>query len=218
MPKASRVYGNGTPEVFVLPLPIGFESAPTSAQNNYEIGQVVYTPKHAPTAFYLYAGGGIWALFASGTGDIVSILGTASQVTATVNAGVATLSLPAAIVAPGSLATTTTLTGGTGVTATTGNLTATNGNLVLGTAGNKISIATGTNGSAGTSGAMTAGSVVVATTAITANSLVFFTTHTLGTVTAPQAYYVSARTPGTSFTITSADATDTSTVDYLILN
>jgi hypothetical protein len=153
-----------------------------------------------------------WVQGASRTGNIVSVTGTANQITDSTTAGAVTLSTPATFVAPGSIAATTTLT------ATLGDITATNGNLTLGTAGNKINITTGTNGSAGTSGAMTAGSVVVNTTAITANSLVFFATHTLGTVTVPQAYRVSARTPGTSFTIQSQSATDTSTVDYWIIN
>lgn len=91
----------------------------------------------------------------------IDILGTANQLVTTGTAGTLTLSLPAAITAPGSLITTTTLasgttitagtaliattsvTAGTTVTATLGNITATNGNLVLATAGNKISIATG---------------------------------------------------------------------------
>ena len=85
-------------------------------------------------------------------------------------------------------------------------------------AGTKVSVTTGVNASAGTSAAMTAGSVIVSTTAITANSLVFFTTNALGTITVPQAYRVSARTPGVSFTIQSSSATDTSTVDYWIIN
>ncbi len=120
--------------------------------------------------------------------------------------------------ATGNTAVTGSLTASTTLTATLGAITATNGNLVLGTAGNKITIATGANASAGTTGALTAGAIVVSTTAITANSLVFFATHTLGTVTVPQAYRVSARTPGTSFTIQSQDATDTSTVDWVIIN
>lgn len=108
----------------------------------------------------------------------------------------------------------------TSITATTGDITATEGNLVLDGADSKINIDVGTpaTASAGTSAALVGGTLVVNTTSITANSLVFFTTNTLGTVTAPQAYYVSARVPGTSFTITSADVTDTSTVNYWIIN
>lgn len=62
------------------------------------------------------------------------------------------------------------------------------------------------------------GTATVTTSAVTANSLIFLTVATLGTVTAPQAMYISAKVAGTSFTITSADATDTSVVNYLIIN
>lgn len=70
----------------------------------------------------------------------------------------------------------------------------------------------------GTSGAMTSGAVTVTDTGATAASRYFFTTHTLGTVTAAQAYRASTITPGTSFVITSAAGTDTSTVDWHAFN
>lgn len=93
-----------------------------------------------------------------------------------------------------------------------------NGNLSLTTAGNKINIATGTNASVGTSSAMTAGTIVVNTTAVTANSIIFVSYNTLagttGSVSAPSA----SRVPGTSFTITSSSNTDTSTVNWWIVN
>lgn len=113
---------------------------------------------------------------------------------------------------------TSTITAGTSLTATLGNITATNGNLVLGTAGNKINIATGTNASVGTSAAMTGGAVTVANTSVTAASKIFCYPAVLGTVTNPQAYRISAIVAATSFTITSADATDTSTWNYWIIN
>jgi hypothetical protein len=60
------------------------------------------------------------------------------------------------------------------------------------------------------------GTVTVNTTAIGANSVVMLTTQVPGgTVGAP---YVSARTAGTSFTITSTSASDTSTVGWRILD
>lgn len=60
------------------------------------------------------------------------------------------------------------------------------------------------------------GAKVVTTTAVTASSRIFLTTQSLGTVTAPKPIAVTARTAGTSFTITSSDATDTSTVAWEI--
>lgn len=190
--------------------------------------------------------------------EIFNVLGTANQITSTVASGVATLSIPSAFQAPGSVtaatgltATTggvtasagnivatlgnitasagniaatlgsvsagTSLSAGTTVTATLGAITATNGNLVLGTAGNKLSIATGANASVGTA-ELVAGTVTVSTTAVTTNSKIFVTVGTLGTVVAPQAMYVDAIVNGTSFDITSADGTDTSFVNWLIIN
>lgn len=110
------------------------------------------------------------------------------------------------------------ITAGTTLTATSGAITATNGNLVLGTAGNKLSIATGANASIGTSAAMTAGTITISTTAVTASSKIFLTANTLagtpGTLSAP----VASITAGTSFVITSSSNTDTSTVNWLIIN
>lgn len=147
------------------------------------------------------AGAPNWVLIGSGAA------GSFTSVTAT-----------GAISAGTTLAAGTTVTGGTGVTATTGNLTASNGNLSLGTAGNKVIIATGTNASIGTSAAMTAGAVTVATTAITASSKVFVSAAvaggTQGTLRADPADYIA----GTSFVIRSSNAADTSTVNWWIIN
>lgn len=110
------------------------------------------------------------------------------------------------------------ITAGTTLTATLGDITATNGDLVLGTAGNKVSIATGADASVGTSAAMTAGAITVATTAVTASSIIFVSHNTLagtpGAVSAPTGSIVA----GTSFDIVSSSNTDTSTVNWWIVN
>lgn len=99
-----------------------------------------------------------------------------------------------------------------------GSLVVSNGNLTLGTAGNKINIATGTNASIGTSAAMTAGTITISTTAVTANSKIFLTVNTVGgtqgTLSAPTGSIVA----GTSFVINSSSNTDTSTVNWWIIN
>lgn len=165
MAKMFQVYGIGQALIPVLPPPIPFENAPTSNQTNYEIGQIVYTPPSLPTTFYIYGGGGNWEVLASSGGNISQVLGTASQITVTTVAGVATVSLPAAIVAPGSLTTTTslaattTVTAGTGVIATTGGVTASAGNIVA-TLGN-ISA---------TAGSVSAGTTVTGGTGVTATT------------------------------------------------
>lgn len=90
----------------------------------------------------------------------------------------------------------------------------------------KIAAATGRNGATladldtyNRTGVATlvAGSKVVADTSITALSRIQLTIQSLGTVTAPKAIGVTARVVGTSFTITSADATDTSVIAYHII-
>jgi hypothetical protein len=90
------------------------------------------------------------------------------------------------------------------------------GNLSLTTAGNKHLVKEGTNASMGLA-TLAAGTVVVNTTVVSATSRIQLTVQALGTVAAPKAVAVTARTAGTSFTITSSDATDTSTVAWLIV-
>ena len=60
------------------------------------------------------------------------------------------------------------------------------------------------------------GAVTVQNVNVTSTSRIFLTAQSLGTVTTPQALAVTARTAGTSFTITSASASDTSVVAYEI--
>lgn len=144
-----------------------------------------------------------WVQVVSSTGNILSILGTASEITATTSAGVTTLSIPAAFIAPGS------------ITATLGAITATNGNLVLGTLGNKLVIPAGTNGSVGVTAAMTSGAVTTVTTAVTANSIILYSVVTPGGTVGT---YTLTKSAGTSFTITSSSGSETSTFNYEIIN
>lgn len=238
MSKMFQVYGIGQALIPVLPPPIPFENAPGGYQTNYEVGQIGFTPGPTASAFYIYAGAGLWVQFATNSGDLLSINGTANEVTVVTAAGAATVSLPSAITAPGSLITTTTLaatttvTGGTGViattggvTATAGNITATAGNLVA-TAGNLdlngaaskilINAATTSSASVGVSASMsgTPGAVTVTSSAVTTSSVILFSRATTGG-TAGQVS-ISAQTAG-SFTLTSS-ANETSTFNYLIIN
>lgn len=98
----------------------------------------------------------------------------------------------------------------------TNGLVTMNGSLRLATAGNGLSIKEGTNATMGTC-TLVAGTCTVSTTKVTANSRVFLTAQSLGTVSVPQAIAVTARSAGTSFTVTSADATDTSVVAWEII-
>jgi hypothetical protein len=87
--------------------------------------------------------------------------------------------------------------------------------LDIATAGRGVKVAEGSNAKQGTA-TLVAGTVTVANTSVTATSRIFLTAQSLGTVTAPKALAVTARTAGTSFTITSADNTDTSVVAWEI--
>jgi hypothetical protein len=146
----------------------------------------------------------------------------ASTTTITAGTGL-TVTTGNAVVSAGNISTTlgsisshTTLSAGTTITATLGAITATNGNLVLGTAGNKVVIATGSNASVGTSAAMsgTPGVVTVATTASSTTALIFYARKTAGgtlgnvSITAQD---------GTGFTLTST-GNETSTFYWWIIN
>jgi hypothetical protein len=95
--------------------------------------------------------------------------------------------------------------------------------LHLGTSGNpwsnvyanSLCVGEGSNKKQGVS-TLVGGTVVVANTSVTATSRIFLTAQSLGTVTAPSALCVSARTAGTSFTILASQATDTSVVGWEI--
>lgn len=154
----------------------------------------------------------------SPTAGNINVSGASNQLTTSGSGSTVTLSLSPTLVAPGSVTATTTLT------ATLGAITATNGNIVLGTAGNKLvsssvasTIAAGAN-SFGTFALSGAATTTVSTTAVTTNSLIFLQTLTLGTVTVASTLAVTSRTNGVSFVVTPSQATDTSTVAWFIIN
>ena len=81
------------------------------------------------------------------------------------------------------------------------------------TAGNGFSVKEGANAKQGVA-TLVAGTVTVANTAVTANSRILLTTQTPGGTAG--FLVVSARVAGTSFTILSSNAADTSVVAYEI--
>ena len=82
------------------------------------------------------------------------------------------------------------------------------------TAGLGLKIKEGANATMGTT-ILVAGTQVVSTTKVTANSRIFLTNNANGGTVG--ALYVSARSAGISFTITSTSGTDTSTIAWLII-
>lgn len=89
------------------------------------------------------------------------------------------------------------------------------GDISLTTAGNGIYVKEGTNATMGIA-TLAAGTVVVSTTKVTANSRIFLTVQG-GTLTNIGSEYISARTAGTSFTISSSNILDASNVAWIIM-
>lgn len=180
----------------------------------------------------------VWTFLGAGAGDLntlttqdttivtpsagnINLSGTTNQLTTSGSGHTATISLASTLVAPGSVTATTTLT------ATLGNITATNGNIVRGTAGNKdiyTSVASTNAAGANSAGHVTLvnGTVTVATTAVTANSLIRLTRQGIGTTGANLLGYITLGTitPNVQFiinSVTPADATALETDDQSIV-
>lgn len=90
------------------------------------------------------------------------------------------------------------------------------GDLKLSTIGNGIYIKEGSNATMGT-GTLSAGTLVVSNTKVTANSRIFLTDEGGGILANIGALYISARSAGTSFTVSSSNALDTSTFSWIII-
>lgn len=187
-----------------LGFPVYVSSAPTSTTTQgpfgpFQIGQVAVWPNNGVFQLIgLSTAGGIlsatWVQLSSSSGTILSINGTAAQITASTSAGTTTLSLPGAITTPGSLTTTTGLTVGT-----------------------KLNVTTGANTTIGTA-TLAAGTATVSTSAVDASSIIFVSRNTAGGTTGEISAPVASITPGVSFVIDSTGGSDTSTVNWWIIN
>ena len=180
-------------------------------------GVIATTGGVTATAGGLTATGGGLTVTAGGAGitGTTNINTTGAGVTSINTGGTGVLNLGNATgntSVTGSLSTTTSLT------ATLGNITATNGNLVLNGAGNKLVIhaSTAASDSIGTTVAMTGGTIIVSTTAVKTASKIFLTHCVPGGTMGNLTY--GTIIDSTSFVITSDNALDTSTVNYLIIN
>lgn len=109
-----------------------------------------------------------------------------------------------------------TATPDTNVYRSAANVLSTDDDLRVATVGKCLLLAEGSNAKAGVA-TLVGGTVVVSTTAVTANSRIHLTAQALGTVAIPSALAVSARTASTSFTILANQVTDTSTVYWSII-
>jgi hypothetical protein len=174
-----------------------------------------------PTWTLLESEGGALNTLTGGSGGAISpsannitLAGTANQITTTGSGSTITFAVPSSPSFGG------TVTSATGFTATTGNITATNGNLVMSHVGNKLVIPASSSAtcSAGQFTLAGAATTIVSNSAVTASSLILLTTQVLGTVSAASTLAVTAQSAGVSFTVTPSQSTDTSVVNYLIIN
>ncbi|HEY8780138.1 MAG TPA: hypothetical protein VIM16_00850 [Mucilaginibacter sp.] len=101
------------------------------------------------------------------------------------------------------------------VAASTGNTTVA-GDVNINAVGKGLYIKEGTNATMGVT-TLVLGISTVSTTKVTTVSRIFLSVESIGTVTIPTAVAVTGRLNGTSFTITSANATDTSVISWLIV-
>ncbi len=240
MTQSQIAYAKGVPGANIFPPPQVLSAVPPSTNTNFQIGQKIYirvTPTSANE--YTYVGGGTWE--PTGGGSIVidtinsnspingnyNLAGTTNQINKADTAGTTTFSLPTTLVAPGSITATTTLT------ATLGNITATNGNIVRGAAGNKdvySSVASTTTAGANSAGTVTlvGGTATVSTTAVTASSIIRIYRQGIGSTGAAALGILSIGTitAGTSFVInavqaanaTALQASDVSVIGWEIVN
>lgn len=96
----------------------------------------------------------------------------------------------------------------------TGDVNSSTGNVLISTLGKGLQVKTGVNSKIGTA-VLVAGTKTVTNTSITANSLVFITSQADGGT--PAAVRITAKVVGASFTITSLNVLDTSTVAWMIV-
>lgn len=99
------------------------------------------------------------------------------------------------------------------ITATLGDITATNGNLIAGTAGKGLRIKEGSNARSG-SLTLVGGTITVANTSVTATTRIILSKITNG---GTAGNITVTRSANTSFTVTSSSGTETSTFDYLLV-
>jgi hypothetical protein len=202
-PQTTPYYGGG--QVLAPPDTLQTSGSPNAADIHHPLGTLaidnaaatIYglASKSGNTATWIVLGGGASAV-ATLTGDTgtatpssgnIKLAGTTNEITTAASGHTVTFTIPATFVAPGSIASTSTLTGGTGITATTGNIVATAGNI------------------SATAGSVSAGTSVTAGTTLTA---------TLGNITATNGNFVaSASGTGISLPVVTASGAASGTVN-----
>jgi hypothetical protein len=221
-PQGESLYGTPQPIVNQFPTPIPARRDPTTSDTGYIIGQV-WVNKVAGT---------VWAL-ASNSGGVASWLSLGGSLTPTVATITATTFITA------TAGTSTSLNGntwagigtnaninlvmtpkGTGnIVVSSGNVSLTNGNVVVNTAGTGVEIKEGANGRMGTS-TLVAGTKSISIASVDASTRVFLSRSGLNASPALGFLIANTSVPGT-LTVSSYDATgvavatDVSQFNYL---
>ena len=239
----------GTPfatgvDAFVYPQFIGYALRAPTTQDIYNPGTRWQDNSVNPAVIYQTTGAGLWYLDTSAGGSFTSLTVVGpSTLTGTTNinttgAGVTSIGTGGTGATNiGNATGNTAITGNEvvsgSITSTLGNITATNGNIVKGTAGNKdiySSVATTTAAGANSAGTVTlvAGTATIATTAVTAASQIRLYRQGIGATGAAALgeLTIGTKTAGTSFVINAVQVaaanavqtTDVSVVGWEIVN
>lgn len=218
-------YGVGSPQIGLAPVPEKWDRAPTVNDLGFPIGYLAVYNGTVYASAGASAGLAIWVVLGGGSSDVntinnlsptagnIDIVGTANRLTVSNLGSTVTLTLPNAVSGLTSLS-------ANSLTAASGNITATNGNIVRGTAGNKdvyTSVASTDAAGANSAGSVTLvnGTVTVATTAVTASSLIRLTRQSIGTTGANLLgmLTVGTITPATSFVINALEPANATLVE-----
>jgi len=204
-------------DLYTQPQFINANRAPT-INDIYNPGTQWQNNAANPVVIYETTGAGVWALSnatssslntltgntgtASPVANNIQIAGTANEITTAASGGVITLTVPSTFIAPGTIASTTTLTSGTTLTATAGNITATAGNVVINGAGKMLQVHHGAVTDFCGTGTLVLGTVTIANTNIATGDQIYLTrTGVAASTTLGQLTYTIIAS--TSFTVTS---------------
>jgi hypothetical protein len=113
-----------------------------------------------------YSDGTAWQTLAAAGVSVASITGTANQITASSPTGAVTLSTPSTFIAPGSIASTSTITAATGLTVSAGGALVTLGGVTISTLTANSFLYSGTAGLLTTTAAPTNGQLLIGSTGV----------------------------------------------------
>lgn len=222
-PQAETLYGTPQPLSGQNPSPIIAKRDPTTLDTGYALGQN-WLNSVLGTVFELAsvtAGSANWVSLGTTSGSFVTVTaGTFATSTAATAISIAAGNVFTGTGTNAAVGFTFTPKGTAGLTLTTGALTATNGNLVVGTAGNGLVVKSGANARIGQA-TLVGGTIAVANTSVTANTRVFITRTTANA--GPTGALEAVPSAGVGFTVNALDvagaplATDVSTVDWLLV-